>query len=189
MSTTNKNLIIFLVIFLTLILIFVIVFLFSGEKDVSITTSPETVSFTLDGKEGKTPTTMKLKPGKYTIELKKDGYKPLKEDIKVPALKKDFKINLSLEKYVFKGTPSQNKEAIQKDYNDYYAKFPYANQLPAKTSTYNITRPSNAGRFNVYIYREYQEAGKRDALKWFTDHGVKDTSTLDINWVYDTIKK
>lgn len=189
MFTTNNKLIVFLAAVSTLLFLFLLTFLFlSGEKEVSIKTNPESADFTINGRSGKTPATVKMKPGTYKLEVNKVPYKSISQDVKISRFGKKVELEFKLEEIPFKPTAPFNKEAFNKDFNDYYAKFPYANDLPAKGDTFYISRPSNEGMFNVYIYKEYEEQGKKDTYKWFSGHGVKDPESLNINWVYSKLK-
>lgn len=183
MYTLNKKsiVLVILAVFTVLILLSMLVFAV-GKKEVSIETSPAQAKYKIRSYAGETPGKIKLTPGKYNIEIKKAGYNNVKEEIKVPYFKNKITLKYDLKKTEFKETKLPTKEEAKAMQNKYDTDFPYANSLPAKSSTYYISRPGSDGSMNIYIFKAKEDEGKRDAEKWLKDHGA-DTNKLKINWI------
>lgn len=69
------------------------------DVDVSINVAPRGATVTVDGKRW-LRSTQKLTPGNYTVEIGKEGYTPLTEEIKVPPNAVSFSFALAEEKSV-----------------------------------------------------------------------------------------
>lgn len=186
MYTINKKFIIFLSLFFVFLLGSLIALLLLLKKtEVNIATRPYSAAYTIKGSQGKTPAKLKLRPGKYDLEITKDNFETIKTSFEVHFFQKKVQLVYPLKSLpVREGDKPSGKEVIEKTMTEYNARFPYAKLLPVQKDTFYISRPSNDGVFNVYIKKNYESRAKEDVYGWFRTQGVKTPEGLKINWKY-----
>ncbi len=187
---TSSNKRIFIVGISLIIAIFLIGFVITRtqKRDVIISTNTPGVTYKISGEtEGKTPAKIKLKPGKYKIELSKEGRKTINETFTVSSLNSrgaSLHYNLEvLSGYIFPKAGNMDVEKAKESLKKFQEQFPYEKDLPHEGGTFYIDTPFDNGKINVYINKYAQAKAKEEVYKWFSDHGVKDPKSLKITWI------
>lgn len=186
MFTTKRFLVltsIFIALILSLVLI-IFFFTYTGRKTISINTSPSEVNYKISELKGQTPAKIKLKPGKYQLELSKSSFEGLTAQIEIKPFQKELSLNYTLKSIPGYGGSGGSKDEIEKQLSSYKRKFPYANLLPIQTKDFYIEMPSDSGSITIYINKRDEAVAKNDAYQWFKDHGENYPQTLNIKWKY-----
>jgi len=201
----NKLNILTISTFIIMIFVFFIIYLAIlplSKKEVTINTQPTGIHYKVAGVEGNTPAKIKLKAGKYQIELSGKGYKNLNESFSIRPFEKKVSISYKLKEDSPIGSnlsssaaannygagPSPNTQAEKEKAEEIKKKYPFYYKLPAKSPSFFINRPTTNDNFFIYVPKESPDEGKKAVAVWFAENGIADLSHLRIVWLYGTIK-
>lgn len=181
----------FLVITSAIITIIIILLLVNLNKTarLEVDTSPDGANIKIGIKSYKSPVSIKVAPGRYTIEATKDGYVEQIKTVEVDSSKKNtVKITLPSEKTIEPVQPINTPAAI--------------GQLPIRTDKYmiewlnddysilvtpNFSFDAKTDPYEYFAnhWDQYQKAGQ-EALGWLEKNGLgKDVRTnqkINIKW-------